>query len=609
MHAAPLRTPSEFSSDHRSVAALFREVAARYGPRPAVRHGDTELSYEQLASAAGGLAVWLRGQGIGRGDVVATMVDRSVWSVVSILGAWSVGAVHVHLEPTDPDARIATLLTATGAQAVLVDERNRLRLPARTSVVRVLDATLPTAPYEPIHESEPQDPAYLVFTSGSTGVPKAVEVPHAAVLNHHAGFWRHMTPITIPQSFGLTTTFAADLGLISVFGAVLSGARLDIYDRHTTLDADAFAAELENHPVDAVTYTPSLLEALAGQRDIASLLPGRMVVVAGEAFPPRLAAAMLEARPDLHVFNGYGPSEATIEMMLHQVREADTRRARVPVGKAIDGVVLRLLDEDGEPVPDGTPGILYIGGRCLAHGYRGDQDLTERKFTRDADGERFYRTDDLMVRDGEGVYEYLGRADRQLKVRGNRVEPGEIESALLALPGIQQALVVGEEPTPGAPTELIAYVVTTSPLAPEEMSRRLREHLAGALIPSRIDIVAAIPVTVNGKVDLAALHALAASSAASDRPAGDPPRTDTERFVATLWSSVLGRPEVGRDQRFMEIGGDSFKALRIFAGLRRSYPGMTIGQLYEHPTVAALATVLDGEDTRQAERSVQTVEL
>ncbi|MFF8908679.1 non-ribosomal peptide synthetase [Streptomyces olivaceoviridis] len=609
MYAAPLTPPSEFSSDHRSVAALFHEVAERYGVRPAVRHGDTELSYRQLASAAGGLASWLREQGIGRGDVVATLVDRSVWSVVSILGAWSAGAVHVHLEPTDPDTRIAALLTATGARAVLVDERNRSRLPRQTPVLRVLDGSLPTAPYEPAPETQPQDSAYLVFTSGSTGVPKAVEVPHGPVLNHHVGFWRYLAPITTPRSFAIATTFAADLGLISAFGAILSGARLDIYDRHTTLDADALAAELDKHPVDAVTYTPSLLEALAAERDIASLLPRRMAIVAGEAFPPRLAAAIFKARPDLHVFNAYGPSEATIEMMLHHVREADTRRARIPVGKAIDGVSLRLLGEDGEPVPDGAPGILYVGGRCLAHGYRGDAELTARKFVRDADGERFYRTDDLMVRDSEGVHEYLGRADRQLKVRGNRVEPGEIESALLAVAGVQQALVVGEEPAPDAPTELVAYVVTASAITPEEISRHLRERLTQALVPSRISIVPAIPVTVNGKADLAALRATAAPCAAPDRPAGDLPRTDTERFVAALWSSVLGRPEVGRDERFMEIGGDSFKALRVFAGLRRTYPAMTIDQLFQHPTVAALAAALDGGNARGTEPSATTVEL
>ncbi|MFE2043090.1 non-ribosomal peptide synthetase [Streptomyces sp. NPDC059477] len=607
MHAEPLTPPS--ASGHRSVAALFHEVAERYGAHPAVRHGDTELSYRQLAAAAGGLALWLRDRGIGRGDVVVTLVDRSVWSVVSLLGAWSVGAIHVHLDPTDPDARIGALLTSTGARAVLVDRRNRSRLPQGAPAACVLDGSLPTAAYEPAQETRPEDSAYLVFTSGSTGTPKAVEVPHAAVLNHHLGFWRHMAPITTPRSFGLTTTFAADLGLISVFGAVLSGARLDIYDRHTTLDADALAAELKSHPVDAITYTPSLLEALAGQRDIASLLPRRMAVLAGEAFPPRLAAAMLKARPDLHVFNGYGPSEATIEMMLHQVREADTRRARVPVGKAIEGVSLRLLGENGEPVPDGTPGILYIGGRCLAHGYRGDPELTERKFIRDADGERFYRTDDLMVRDSEGVYEYLGRADRQLKVRGNRVEPGEIESALLALPGVRQALVIGEEPAPDAPTELVAYVVSTSPLGSEEISRHLRERLAPALVPSRVSIVPAIPVTVNGKADLAALRASAARSAAPDRPAGALPRTDAERFVAALWSSVLGRSQVGRDERFMEIGGDSFKALRVFAGLRRTYPAMTIHQIFQHPTVAALAAALDGGDDRGTEPLVKTVEL
>ncbi|MFF9479382.1 non-ribosomal peptide synthetase [Streptomyces sp. NPDC014733] len=609
MYAAPSQNPSASPSDHRSTATLFREVAARDGARAAVRHGDTELSYAELALAAGGLARRLRAQGIGRGDVVATVVDRSVWSVVSVLGAWAVGAAPVHLEPTDPESRIAALLTATGARAVLTDAHNRPRLAERTAPVLLLDASLPTAPYEPDEEADPQDTAYLVFTSGSTGVPKAVDVPHRAVLNHHFAFWRYMDGITTADSFGLTTTFAADLGLISVFGALLSGARLDIYDRSTTLDAEALATELKNHPVDALTYTPSLLEALAGQRDIRTLLPGRMVIVAGEAFPPRLAAALLEARPDLQVFNAYGPSEATIEMMLHQVTEPDTHRSRIPVGKAIDGVELRLLGDDGAPVPDGTPGNLHIGGVCLAHGYLGDQALTERKFTRDATGERLYRTDDLMIRDSDGIYAYLGRADRQLKVRGNRVEPDEIESALLALDTVRQALVVGESPAPDAPTELVAYVVTAGPVEPAELSRQLGTTLARALVPSRIVPVPAIPVTVNGKADLAALRAMASDGGASAGPVAHPPRTGTEQFVADLWCAALGRSEVGRDERFMEIGGDSFKALRVFAGLRRRHPDLTIGQLFAHPTVAALAAALDAADPARTGRSTATVEL
>lgn len=609
MYAAPSKGSSVSSSAYRSTAALFRDVAAHNGARAAVRHGDTELSYTELASAAGGLARWLREAGIGRGDVVATVVDRSVWSVVSVLGAWSVGAAHVHLESSDPETRIAALLTATGARAVLTDARNRPRLPEQTPPVRLLDASSATAPYEPCEEADPQDTAYLVFTSGSTGVPKAVDVPHRAVLNYHFGFWRYLDPITTVDSFGIATTFAADLGLISVFGALFSGARLDIYDRDTTLDPVALAAELKKHPVEALTYTPSLLEALAAQHDIGALLPGRMVVVAGEAFPPRLAAAILEARPGLHAVNMYGPSEATVAMMLHRVTEPDIRRARIPVGKAIDGVDLRLLGDDGRPVPDGTPGVLHIGGVCLAHGYFGDQALTGRKFTHDDAGERFYRTDDLMIRDSDGVYEYLGRADRQLKVRGNRVEPGEIESALLSVAGIEQALVVGESPAPDLPTELVAYVVASPPLTPEEISRQLRTVLAQALVPSRIVVVAAIPVTANGKADLTALRTLAQGGAVPSGSTAPAPRTDTERFVADLWCSVLGRSEVGRDERFMEIGGDSFKALRVFAGLRRHSPGLTIGQLFEYPTVAALAAALDGADPAHTDRSAATVEL
>lgn len=581
------------AGEHResTAASLVRHVIALNGGAPAVRHRDTVLTYDELGALAGGVADRLRELGVGPGAVVAVVVDRSPRSVVGVLAAWAVGAAYAHLEAAHPDTRLAEVLDLAAPAAVVTDERNLPRLSEALRDRAVVVERTPAAHgrYRTVEDRTPDDVAYLVFTSGSTGAPKAVEVTHRAVLNYVDGFTRLLGDREI-TSYGLATTFAADLGKVSVYGALLTGARLDVYDRRTTLDPEAFAAEVREHPVDWITFAPSQLDAMAGAGDLAAVLPTRAVMLAGEVFPPRLAAAMHAARPDLLVFNGYGPSETTIVMTAHEVRP-DPDAVRVPIGVPMHGVDLRVLDERRHPVPDGESGILYIGGACLADGYRGNAALTAEKFPL-LNGKRFYCTEDVVVRRPDGVLEFLGRADRQVKIRGHRVEPGEVENVLLALPGVRQTLVCGER-VDGGPLELVAYVVGTAD--PRGLARPLLERLPTELVPSRFHLVPEIPVTDNGKVDTSALRALVEAPDAIPRTGA--PLSDDERVITDVWSEVLGRADLGPRDRFLESGGDSFKALAVYARLRRHYPNLTIAQLFDHPTIVDLARVLGGRTT------------
>lgn len=572
-----------------SVAALFGSIATAFSARTAVRHRDTELTYGELALVAGGIARLLRENGVGPGDVVATVLDRSTWSVGSMLGVLAAGAVFLNLEMNDPEERLAALIEQASPSAVLTDPQNAGRLPSRIRNVFVLDQSTPRAPYVIADAIDSESLAYLVHTSGSSGDVKSVEISHGAVLNHHRIFWKYLKPITRVDSVGVVTTFAADISLIAFFGALLSGARLDVYDRNTTLDADLLTAELARHPVDFITYVPSLLAALAGQRAIEDVLPRKVITVGGEVFPPSLARAIFDARPELLVINGYGPSEATMEVTMHLLQRSDADAARIPVGRPLDGITLRLLDDRGRLVPDGIAGVLYIGGDCLARGYRGDKDLTAAKFSIQDNGDRLYRTDDVMIRREDGSYDFVGRADRQLKIRGNRVEPGEVEAALLRMKEIGSAVVVGEERIAGGPVELTAYVVLHSEVEPGEIIRQLGKTLTRALIPSRVSIVPGLPLTSNGKIDMFALRCSVEPAIAST----DSPRSESEIFVAGLWEATLGLNSVGREVPFMEVGGDSLSALRVFAGLRQRFPDVGISQIFEYPTVAALAAALD----------------
>ncbi|MFE6615313.1 amino acid adenylation domain-containing protein [Amycolatopsis sp. NPDC057786] len=573
-----------------TVAELVRHTISVNGTRAAVRHRGMTVSYAELGAAAGGIAERLRELGAGPGTVVAILVNRSPLSVMGVAAAWAVGAAYVHFESAHPDSRLAEVLALAAPVAVVVDEHNESRLPDALRDRVVVAERTAFAEYRVDPGRTPDELAYLVFTSGSSGKPKAVEVTHGAVANYLDGFRRGLGDLEI-RSYGLATTFAADLGKVSVYGALLTGARLDIYDRETILDPAAFAAEIRDHPVDWTTLVPSQVEAIAGAGDLAAVLPTRAVMLAGEAFPPRLAEAILAARPDLRVYNGYGPSEATIVVTMHPV-EVEPGARRVPIGLPLAGTEFLVLDEQRAEVPDGESGVLYIGGASLARGYRDDPGLTAAKFPRIGEN-RFYCTDDVVVRRQGGVLEYLGRADGQLKIRGHRIEPGEVEAALLALPGIRQAVVTGER-TDDGPMELVAYVVGLENQA--GLGRKLLEFLPPELVPSRFHLVPRIPVTVNGKVDGAELRALAERPPGPDGTPAESPESEHEHVIARVWWDVLGRADIGRNERFLESGGDSFKALAVFARLRKHYPEVTVAQLFAEPTIAALARALGGGD-------------
>lgn len=580
-----------------TTAHAFARVATDDAGRPAVRYGETVLTYAQLAERAGGVAERLRVRGVGRGDVVATLLDRSEWCVVAVLAAWAVGAAYVHLEPTDPDARVAMLLDTVGPAAVLTDLANAARV-GEQAVVAVLDEEPAAASYRISDGLAGEDLAYLVFTSGSTGLPKMVEIPHSALLNYCSGYFKLATELGTLTSYGVTTTFAADIGKASIYGALLSGARLDIYDRDTTLDPDRLAAELAEHPVDVLTYTPSLLETLAGVGTMSGLLPARLVIFIGEALPPRLVGAIFAARPGVEVYNGYGPAEATIVATVHRAVPTDVAGSRIPVGHPLPGIAAVVLDDERRPVPDGAAGVLYLGGACLAAGYRGDPAKTDAKFVT-VRGDRLYRTDDLVVRFPGGSFDFLGRVDAQLKIRGNRVEPGEVEAALLSVPGVRLAAVRGERAAPDAPLEIAAYVVAAITVA--DLVAALADFLPAALIPSRLHLVPRLPVTMNGKVDWTALSALAI---ADEPEAGDEPVGDLEEFVAGIWREVLGIEHISRNRRFVEAGGTSFKAVAVFGRLRKRFPGFAIADLYAHPTIAELAASLGNSGPDRAAPAV-----
>lgn len=576
-----------------TCADLFAAAARENPDAIAVRHLETALTYGDVAGLAGAVARVLQDSGTGPGDVVATLLDRSPLSIAAALGSWAIGAAYAHLEPTEPDARIAGALGALGAPLVLTDPGNAHRI-RNTAFVTLDDREVVKAPYDPVPDRTAQDLAYAVLTSGSTGAPKMVAIEHGSLLNYVAGLAEHIG--SMPATFASGTTFAADLGNTCVYGALLTGGTVDILSRETALDPVSLAARMRLHPASALKCTPSQLEALARECDLADVLPRDVLIVGGEAFRPQLARAVRTARPDLAVYNHYGPSETTIGVLMHKVTETDLQRATVPIGVPLPGVWVLLLDDLGLPVPDGMPGQLLIGGKALARGYLGDQNLTVSRFV--SHGERrYYATGDLAMRNEQGEFEFLGRLDRQLKIRGYRVEPAEIENAMLAQPGIEQVVVIGERPDASQPVELTAYIVGNADQ--DAIIPRLREILPASHIPAQVREVSCIPVTANGKADLSALRALAATASHQHEPlslrTAAPPRSETERLIADVWLEVLNCRDIGIHTKFLDLGGDSLKSLAVFGRLRKRFPQLTIADLFAHPTVAGLAAAIAAE--------------
>ncbi|MFF2654334.1 amino acid adenylation domain-containing protein [Streptomyces sp. NPDC058045] len=579
-----------------SVPELVRRWAHSAPGRTAVRAEGAALSYAELEERAARVADGLLAAGVGAGEPVAVLAERDVHLPVALLGVLKAGAAFVPLEPAHPDERLARTVAASGARFVLAPRARagRVRAP-RVLVTEELSAPGGVRTERPGTRLKVAGDglAYLIFTSGTTGAPKGVGVEHRSLVHYlHAALERidgH------GRSFALLSTAAADLGYLSLFGALVSGGELHLLDRERATDPAGLAAYFATHPVDVVKMVPSHLELLAAHGDLASVLPRHLLVLAGEACPPRLVARVRAARPGLRVQNHYGPTETTVSVLGCEPPAPDgpsePAAASVPLGTPFPNARCYVVDRGGRLAPPGTPGELWIAGPGVARGYAGNEEATARAFVPDpVDGtRRCYRTGDRVRIRSDGLLEFLGRLDDQVKVRGYRVEPGEVAAACRELASVREAVVlaVGEAHR----RRLVAWVVPAddgAPLDTAEVRSALRSRLPDHMVPSALVPLPAIPLTPNGKVDRAALPV----PRASEQHRGTAPRGAAEQRVAAAWQEVLELPErdLDIDADFFALGGDSFSALRA---ARLISPELRVVSLFTHPTVRELATLLD----------------
>ncbi|KAA2261601.1 amino acid adenylation domain-containing protein [Solihabitans fulvus] len=585
---------------HREFAGngVLHELVDRWiAERPdavAVVGPDRTLTYAELDDAANRLAHRLIAAGVRTEEPVGVFAERGADLVVAMLAVLRAGGVYLPLDSSYPDERVAEMLASAGATVALADRALAPRVVGAT--VLVIDD--PADDLGPVRrEVRPDHLAYMIFTSGSTGRPKGVAVEHRNITHYlHAVLERLGEPVAGGRSFALVSTHAADLGLTNVLGPLATGGTAHLLDRETALDSEAYADYLDRHRIDVVKLVPSQLELLAAHGELAEVLPRRMLILAGEACPWTLLDRVRAARPDLAVQVHYGPTETTVAVLACAVEDvpAESRTGIVPIGVPLANAECFVVDAAGRPVPTGLPGELWIAGPGVAREYLGRPEETAARFVPDpVTGEkRCYRTGDRVRLNSAGLMEFLGRVDDQVKVRGFRVEPGEIAAALRAQPGVVEAVVLARGEA--VARRLVAWITTgESTVDVHALKTALRSVLPDYLVPTSIVVLDAFPLNPNGKVDRAALpEPLPESSHGSAAP-----ETPTELRIAGVWSELLAVPGIGVQDDFFALGGDSFTAVRA---VRQIGLGLRVIDLFTHPTVGALAEFLDGGDDRAA---------
>lgn len=585
---APATVPVPHAERAATLPALVARHAALTPNALAVVDGDTTLTYAGLLQAGRALAARLREHGVVRGDRVALLTARSSRTVVAQLGLWLAGAACVPLDPAQPRPRTEAMIADAEVTLTVGDVK---LLDAATFPGPVL--ALPEEPLttgRPVDESHPDGPAFIMFTSGSTGRPKGVVVPHRAVAELVAA--PDYVSVTGRDRVLFHSPMTFDASTFEVWVALANGAAVVVCTEQRPSLED-LARHVERYGVTVAFFTTALFHQLAARRSrvFAQL---RSVVVGGEAMAAAQAREVLTAFPWLELVNGYGPTETTTFATAHRVTAQDCE-APIPIGRPIAGATAHVLDADGRPVDAGVRGELWIGGSRLAHGYTGLPALTAERFVEDPAAGRLYRTGDVVSRRPDGILRFHGRNDDQVKVRGFRIEPAEVEHALREQPEVDDAAVtVDGAGTPEAC--LVAFVVAAPGPVPAgaALRERLTAVLPAHLVPDAVTVLERLPLTPAGKVDRRALTGRA--HAAGNRPGEGPaaPMTPLEQAVAEVWSHSLGSEVTRADAEFLVLGGHSLLALAVTDDLREELGvELSLADFFAAPTVAAQAALVE----------------
>ncbi|HEX2204684.1 MAG TPA: amino acid adenylation domain-containing protein, partial [Longimicrobium sp.] len=572
-----------------TIHSLFAETAARTPEAIAIESEGARWTYRDLDARAERIARRLRALGVGPDARVAISLERSADMVAAMLGVLKAGGAYVPLDPAYPAGRIAYVLEDSRAAVLVTEARVRGGLPETAVPMVVIDgegAEAEDSSRDAGIEATAANLAYVIYTSGSTGRPKGVMVPHGAVVNFLASM-REAPGLTADDRLLAVTTSAFDISVLEIFLPLTTGATVLLAGRETASDGMRLRELVERGGATVMQATPATWRMLleAGWTPPAAM----RLLCGGEALPRELADALVANGTRLS--NMYGPTETTVWSAMDDVGA----EGPVTIGRPIANTRVYVVDGALRPVPVGVPGELLIGGDGVTRGYWGRPGMTAERFVPDpfspAPGARMYRTGDRARWRADGRLEYLGRLDAQVKVRGHRIEPGEVEAALLGHPAVRQAVVVARGGAGDA--RLVAYLFADGEAVPAaDLRTAIRDVLPEYMVPSAFVWMDAFPLTPNGKLDRRALpDPGAVRPEAAEYVA---PRTPAEETLAAIWREVLGAERVGVHDDFFDLGGDSIRTVQVAARATRAGLALTPRQLFQHPTVAALAEAAGG---------------
>jgi amino acid adenylation domain-containing protein/non-ribosomal peptide synthase protein (TIGR01720 family) len=603
------------------IHQLFEAQVEQTPDTVAVVFGDEQLTYRQLNERANQVAHYLRSLSVKADTLVGICVDRSLLMAIGLLGILKAGGAYVPLDPAYPSERLAFMLNDSQASVLVTTQQMLTALPDRSTQVVQLDgdwaAIAQMNTMNPNSQVTAKHLAYVIYTSGSTGQPKGVLIAHQGLVNHC---------VAVTKQYGLQSSdrilqfssISFDIAVEELFPAWSIGATVvlrseDMVGSSTNLLKVIAQQQLTVLNLPTAYWHQWVHSLCLFNQPLPEML--RLVVVGGEKASPTTFAAWSQLVGAQHIrwLNGYGPTETTVTATLYEPQKQPVNQeltVELPIGRPIANTQIYLLDRHLQPVPVGVPGELYIGGAGLARGYLNHPHLSAEKFIphpfSDTPGARLYKTGDLARYLPDGNIEYLDRSDDQVKLRGFRIELGEIEAVLSQHPSVQQSLVMLREDVPGN-KRLVAYVVVKATPAPTipQLQQFLKQKLPEYMVPTAIMLLETLPLTPNGKVDRRALPAPDMA-----RQEGQiAPRTPVEELLAQIWAQVLGVEVVGIHDNFFELGGDSILSIQIVARANQAGVSLSAKQLFQHQTIASLATVVGSSQVLPAQQGLVTGEV
>lgn len=573
-----------------TVVELFKKQVGKNADMPAVSDGRNTISYEQLDRKSNRLAYYLHSKGITKGSLVPILMHRSIDIIVAVLGILKAGAAYVPIDPAYPAERCAYILSDVDPTAIITEKYFETQL-IDEDIEKIFidgdDAFWESMPAEPLGFTFTEaNLAYVMYTSGSTGTPKGVKINHGNLSNYLQWVLECYIPGANEGNFGLYSSFAFDLTVTSLFGSLVKGKLLRVFPSDDEI-SDVLKTYFDNNSgLDIIKLTPAHIQ-LIDSLDIVST-GVRKVIVGGDKLHRKHIEILRKINPEMLVYNEYGPTETAVGVT---VAEIIPKGDYLHIGKPIANTQIHILDSHLNTTPVGVAGEIYIGGAQVSDGYWRREGLTADKFMQDPfnEGGRLYKTGDVGYWRADGNIEFLGRTDEQVKIRGHRVEPGEIENAICSDSAIKDAVVVTRETVEGD-RELVAYIISGTHIEAGILQQYLKSRLPAYMIPARFMQVEEFPVNVNGKVDKERLPQVVDSPEEEiDRYVA--PRNSVEEKLVEIWKEVLGLDnEISVIDNFFKLGGHSIKAIKMLSRVSKEF-GIIINvqKLFEEPTIKELA--------------------